>query len=95
MIHKAVLDACDALDGVKDGLINDPTQCHFQPSTLLCKGADAPTCLTAPQVEAMTKIMTPPTNPRTGKEIFSDLRAWHGTRMGRIAGRHRALHLRA
>jgi len=70
MIHKAVLDACDAIDGVKDGLINDPTRCHFSPSTLLCKGVDAPTCLTAPQVEAMTKIMTPVTNPRTGKEIF-------------------------
>lgn len=70
MIHKAVLEACDALDGVKDGLINDPTQCHFKPSTLLCSGADAPNCLTAPQVEAVTKIMTPPTNPRTGKEIY-------------------------
>ena len=70
MIHKAVLDACDALDGLKDGLITDPTQCHFQPSTLLCKGADAPNCLTAPQVEAMTKIMSPVINSRTGKEIY-------------------------
>jgi feruloyl esterase len=70
MIHRAVLDACDALDGVKDGLISDPTRCHFNPNTLLCKGADSPACLTAPQVEAMTKIMTPVTNPRTGKEIF-------------------------
>jgi len=70
MIHKAVVDACDALDGVKDGLINDPTQCHFQPSTLLCKGADAPNCLTAPQVETMTKIMSPVMNSRTGKEIY-------------------------
>ncbi len=70
MIHKAVLDACDAIDGLKDGLINDPTLCHFKPGTLLCQGSDAPNCLTAPQVEAMTKIMTPVRNPRTGKEIF-------------------------
>jgi feruloyl esterase len=70
MIHKAVLDACDTIDGVKDGLINDPGLCHFKPSTLQCQGADAPNCLTAPQVEAMIKIMTPVTNPRTGKEIF-------------------------
>lgn len=80
MIHKAVLDACDALDGVKDGLINDPTQCHFNPSTLLCKGADAPDCLTAPQVEAVTTIMAPLTNPRTGKEIFPSYEP--GTELG-------------
>ena len=70
MIHQAVLDACDAIDGVKDGLINDPGQCHFRPSTLLCKSADAPTCLTQPQVETMTKIMSPVVNSRTGKEIY-------------------------
>ncbi len=70
VIHKAVLDACDALDGIKDGLINNPTRCHFNPSVLLCKGEDAPTCLTAPQVEAATKMMTAPKNPKTGAEIF-------------------------
>jgi tannase/feruloyl esterase len=80
MIHKAVLDACDALDGVKDGLINDPTLCHFNPSTLLCAGTDSPNCLTAPQVNAMTKILTPVRNPRTGKEIFPTYEA--GTELG-------------
>ena len=29
-IEAAALDACDALDGVKDGVIDDPTQCHFR-----------------------------------------------------------------
>ena len=37
-LHKAVLAKCDALDGVKDGLIGDPTKCHFDPASLLCKG---------------------------------------------------------
>src|SRR5580692_2400762 len=51
MIHKAVLDACDAVDGLKDGLIGDPTRCHFDPKVLVCKGDDAPSCLTVGQVD--------------------------------------------
>ena len=38
-IHQAVLAACDALDGVKDGLIENPTRCQFDPGVLACKGA--------------------------------------------------------
>jgi feruloyl esterase len=49
-LHNAVLAQCDALDGVKDGLIGDPTKCHFDPESLLCKGADNDRCLTASQV---------------------------------------------
>src|SRR5262249_31721300 len=40
-ISAAVLKACDALDGVADGLINDPRACHFDPASLLCKEGDA------------------------------------------------------
>ena len=40
LVNKAVLAACDALDGVTDGLLTDPHQCHFDPATLLCRGAD-------------------------------------------------------
>jgi len=72
-IHQAVLEACDALDGLKDGLIADPARCKFDPGTLSCKGPDSPSCLTAPQVEAVRKIYAPPTDPRTGKEMFSPL----------------------
>ena len=56
MIHKAVLDACDALDGVKDGLIENPARASFDPKVLQCKGADGPDCLTPPQVETASKI---------------------------------------
>lgn len=69
-VHKAALDACDALDGLKDGLITDPLRCHFDPKVLTCKGADGPSCLTAAQVEAVRKLYSAAINPRTGQEIF-------------------------
>ena len=73
MIHEAVLNACDLRDGVKDGLIEDPTRCKFDPKALLCKNGDGPSCLTAPQVEAAKKIYSAATNPRTGQELFPSL----------------------
>jgi hypothetical protein len=69
-IQKAVLAQCDSLDGVKDGLIEDPRTCHFNPRELLCKGADGKNCLTAPQIDTLTKIYEGPKNPRTGRRIF-------------------------
>jgi feruloyl esterase len=70
VIHKAALEACDALDGLKDGLIQDPTRCHFDPKVLQCAGDDSAACLTAPQVEAARKIYAPVKNSRTGEIIF-------------------------
>ena len=55
-IAKAVNESCDRLDGVADGIINDPRQCHFDPAKMLCKGGDADSCLTAPQVTALKKL---------------------------------------
>jgi tannase/feruloyl esterase len=69
-LHRAVLAACDATDGVKDGLIEDPTRCKFDPGTLACKGADAPDCLTSAQLETARKILAGPVNPRTKQQIF-------------------------
>jgi feruloyl esterase len=76
MLHQAAIEACDANDGVKDGLIGDPRQCKFDPQVLACKGgqdSDSATCLTAPQVEAARKIYAPLVNPRTKTEIFPGL----------------------
>jgi len=69
-IQAAVLDACDALDGIVDGIIDDPRQCPFDPTVLLCQGADADNCLTAPQLTAFEQILDGPRNPRTGEQIF-------------------------
>jgi Tannase and feruloyl esterase len=73
LIHKAVLDACDALDGVKDGVLEDPGRCHFDPKTIQCAAGDSSDCLTPPQVEAVRRIYAPAKNPRTGAEIFPGL----------------------
>ncbi len=70
VIHQAALAACDGVDGVKDGLIDDPRRCRFDPAVLLCTHGDGPSCLTAPQVAAAKKIYSPATNPRTGAELF-------------------------
>jgi Tannase and feruloyl esterase len=55
-IHQAALAACDALDGVKDGVIEDPMLCHFDPKTIECKGQDGPGCLSAAQVKTAQAI---------------------------------------
>jgi len=73
VIHQAALAACDLRDGVKDGLIEDPSRCKFDPKVLLCKNGDGPACLTAPQVDAAKKIYSAATNPRTGQVLFPSL----------------------
>ncbi len=69
-IQAAALAQCDKLDGVLDGVLNDPRQCHFDPASIQCKGADSPSCLTAAQVAAVKAIYDGPRNPRTGRQIF-------------------------
>ena len=73
LIHEAALNACDARDGVKDGVIENPASCKFDPKVLECKAGDAATCLTPPQVEAARKIYGGPVNPRTKQQIFPGL----------------------
>jgi feruloyl esterase len=71
VLHSAALDKCDALDGLKDGIIGDVPHCKFDPGVTICKGSgniDQPGCLTAPQVEAARKIYAGPKNPRTGED---------------------------
>jgi tannase/feruloyl esterase len=69
ILQNAALAACDMLDGVKDGLIENPRMCHFDPAVTQCKGDDSVDCLTAPQVAAVRKVYAPLTNPRTGELI--------------------------
>jgi len=59
MLHSAVVAACDGTDGIKDGLLSNPKACHFDPRTLLCKGADTASCLTSPQIESVRAMYAP------------------------------------
>jgi feruloyl esterase len=80
VLHQAALKACDAADGLADGIIGTAERCHFDPGVVQCRGADAPDCLTAAQVAAARKIYAGPKNPRTGKQIYSPL--YPGSELG-------------
>ncbi|WP_406492785.1 tannase/feruloyl esterase family alpha/beta hydrolase [Streptomyces sp. NBC_01604] len=57
LVHRAVLDACDALDGLTDGLLDDPRRCDFDPRTLVCEaGQDPSTCLTGAQAGVVQRL---------------------------------------
>src|SRR5215471_3860847 len=86
LLHKAALDACDALDGLKDGVVGDVARCKFDPSVTMCKSGDGPDCLTAPQIEAAKKIYAGAHNPRTGEEIYSPLYPGSELGWGQLAG---------
>jgi feruloyl esterase len=70
VLHRAALNACDARDGLADGLISDPLRCRFDPEVTTCRGADGPDCLTVAQVDAAKKIYAPVVDPRTRQEVF-------------------------
>ena len=60
-IDRKVMAQCDAVDGVKDGIIMDPRACHLQLSEFRCKPGDDPaSCLTAPQLATLKVIVDPP-----------------------------------
>ncbi|PWW05400.1 tannase/feruloyl esterase family alpha/beta hydrolase [Mangrovibacter plantisponsor] len=72
LIHNAVLNACDALDGQKDGLLSDPMTCHFNPAVLQCPpGSDTPqaNCLSSKEVEAVKRFYSGPVDPKTGQKL--------------------------
>ena len=63
-IESAVLAACDARDGLTDGIIDNPDKCGFDPQTLLCNGPETDACLTAPQIVALKRIYGGPRNSK-------------------------------
>jgi hypothetical protein len=68
-IAQAVNAACDAQDGVADGIVNDPRKCNFDPGLMLCKEGDSEKCLTTAQVTTLKKLYEGP-NDAKGRKIF-------------------------
>jgi feruloyl esterase len=68
-LSAAVLERCDALDGVKDGVLRDPRRCDFRPRELVCGHAAGPACLSEAQAEALQKIYDGLRDPATGAQL--------------------------
>jgi len=71
LLHRAVLAACDRLDGIADEQIDDPRRCAFDPASLACPSdrAAVQPCLTAPQVAAARAYYRGPSDAR-GRALF-------------------------
>jgi feruloyl esterase len=73
LVTNAVVKQCGTQDGgvASDPFLNDPRDCHFDPSVLQCKsGQDPSTCLTASQLQAVQAIYQGASNPRTHQQIW-------------------------
>lgn len=72
LLQKAVMAACDELDGVKDGVIGDPRACRFDPGVLECRGdnENGANCLSKAEVMAVRAIYDGAKNPRTGEQLY-------------------------
>lgn len=87
LIDDAVVAKCDALDGLKDGIIDNYPACTFDLKTLQCAGAKTPACLSAAQVGAMQRVMDGPKNSR-GEQLYhgrpwdSGFKYWRPTMIG-------------
>jgi feruloyl esterase len=83
-LHASVLAACDGLDGLVDGQLDDPRACSLDPATLACPaGTDAPTCLTPAQVAVVGKIYSGAVDARgrhlyPGGQPYGSELAWAG-----------------
>lgn len=69
LVYQAALNACDASDGLEDGLISAPQQCNFDPGVLQCQGQESASCLTSSQVATVRMLYSSPVNPKTGRAI--------------------------
>lgn len=86
LVHAAVIAACDGLDGVRDGVLENPIACRFDPQELACKAGDAQGCLTAPQVDAARAFYEPVTDPATGAVVMPGLQRGTELAWGTLGG---------
>ncbi|HEY1128970.1 MAG TPA: tannase/feruloyl esterase family alpha/beta hydrolase [Roseateles sp.] len=70
LVHDAVLKKCDALDGVRDGLLENPRACRFDPAELQCKAENGADCLSSAEVTAFRRIYDGP-RLSDGRQVMS------------------------
>ncbi|POM73589.1 Hypothetical protein PHPALM_9551 [Phytophthora palmivora] len=86
LLHAAVVRACDALDGLTDGLLSDPRLCKFDPRELICEAEAVASdeCLTEAEVNTILKFYNGPVDPVTRRHLtvgsaqFGSELAWEG-----------------
>ena len=71
LLGDQILKECDELDGLKDGLVDRPAACHFDPAVLKCRAEENGACLSAAKVEAIKKVFAGP-KTSAGKQLYSD-----------------------
>lgn len=69
LVARGIVAACDAADGVADGMVQRPDACRFEPTTLQCAGAKTDACLTAAQVTALARSFAGPRSS-TGRALY-------------------------
>jgi feruloyl esterase len=89
MVNRAVMNACDAGDGITDGVLNNPTACTFEVASLQCKAGDAENCLTAPQVAAIKRVYEP-AKTSSGQVVFPGKAPGSETGFGMFLGGQQA-----
>ncbi len=70
LVLNTLLDQCDKLDGLADGMIEAPLACHFDPSVLTCKGEKTDKCLTGAEVDTLKQAFEAPKNS-LGQTLYS------------------------
>lgn len=69
LVIDGIVKACDAKDGLADGLIFNTAACDFDPTTLICKGAKSESCLSAEQANAIKRGIAGPRDS-TGRQVY-------------------------
>jgi hypothetical protein len=93
ILHRAIMQQCDAADGLKDGIISDPFACHPDPSAVECKPGQSDDCLTHEQVETARAIYQGAHDGKGNKLVISgplpgSELAWGGVYIPAAAGAH-------
>jgi len=73
-VRAAQFAACDANDGLADGILSNPEACHFDPQVMLCPGASNNSCLTQAEIDTV-KLLRSDLKDASGRVIGAQANA--------------------